>query len=293
MAAVDWASIIAGNIAPLSGSSFVYLSDLLGISAPLSLASEVMSALSVPLIKISVAIMLLRLLRGKYWKRFLYVIIAVQVVMAVFVTLMQTTRCVPIKGLWDPAITDKKCWSEHAFRVSLSFTSVVTILTDVILSLIPLTFILNIKRPLRERLMIVLLMGLGMFASAASIAKTVVIQSYTESAGPDNAMLSGMKIALWSAVEEQVGIIAACLPCLKSLFHRILRRLGLTTMAGTTKPGYPSHPNGNPTISVRTHIETVRHKTVTHREGSLGSDEEELVDLNLGNGSVEMKCMKA
>ncbi len=245
-----------------------------------------MSALSVPLIKTSVAIMLFRLLQSKFWKRFLSVIIAIQVVMAVFVTIMHTTRCVPLNGLWDPTITDKKCWGTEAFRNTFSFTSAVTILTDIILSLMPLTFILHIKRPLRERLVILFLMSLGIFASAASIAKTVIIQSYTDS---DD---TGLKIALWAAIEEQTGIIAACLPCLKSLFHRGLRRLGFTSTAATTRPGY-GQSGTHPVISVRTHIETVRSKAGGHREDSIGSDEEGLVDLGLGNGSVQMKCMKA
>ena len=247
-----------------------------------------MSALSVPLIKISVAIMLLRLLQSKFWKRSLSVIIAIQVVMAVFVTIMHTTRCIPLRGLWDPTITDKKCWGNEAFRVTFSVTSTVTIVTDIILSLMPLTFILHIRRPLRERLLILFLMGLGIFASAASIAKTVIIQSFTDS---DD---TGLKIALWSAIEEQTGIIAACLPCLKSVFHRGMRRLGLASTAGATRATYAptdAKASAHPAISVRTHIDTVRHKAGGHREDS---DEEGLVDLGLGlgNGSVEMKCMK-
>lgn len=248
-----------------------------------------MSALSVPLIKISVAIMLLRLLQGKFWKRLLYVIIAVQVIMAVFLTLMHTTRCVPLNAVWDLTVKDKKCWGTQAFRVSLSFGSVATILTDLILSLVPLSFILHIRRPLRERLMITFVMSLGMLASAASIAKTVIIQFYTDNAEASDAEIGGMKIALWSAIEEQIGIIAACLPCLRSFFQRVLYRLGLASTAGTTKPGYaPSYAHGHPTISVRTHIETVHHNKAVHREDS---DEEVLVYLGLGNGSVEMKCM--
>ncbi len=230
--------------------------------------------------------MLLRLLQSKFWKRFLSAIIAIQVVMAVFVTIMQTTRCIPLNGLWDPTITDKKCWSFQAFRDTFSFTSAVTILTDIILSLMPSTFILHIRRPLRERLVILFLMGLGIFASAASITKTVIIQSYNDSGD------TGLRIALWAAVEEQVGIIAACLPCLKSLFHRGLQRLGLVSTTAPIRTGY-GQSGTNPAISVRTHIETVRSKAGAHHEDSVGSDEEGLVDLGLAHGSVQMKCMKA
>jgi hypothetical protein len=89
-----------------------------------------------------------------------------------------------------------------------------------------------------------------------------------------------------------MGITTACLPCLKSLFQRFMRRLDLISTAGTTKAGYPSHVDDHPAISVRTHIEAV-HQKIMHREDSPGNDEERLVDLDPKNGSVEIKSMKA
>ncbi len=292
LAAVDWVSAIVATYWSLAGSSVVTLAYIFDVSAPLSVVSAVMSALTIPIIKISVAIMLLRLLQGKFWKWFLFIIIGVQVVMAIFVTLMHTTRCVPINALWDMRVKAKMCWGSEAFRLTFTATSIVTIVTDIILSLIPLTFILQIRRPVPERVIIAFLMGLGIFASAASIAKTVIIQFYSDT-GADGGQLSGLKIALWASLEEQIGLIAACLPCLKSVFHRALQRVGLLSMTRSTETSNMSSvANARRSVSIRTHIEAVRHKPGHLREDIPWSDEEGLVDLAWkSSSSVEMKCI--
>jgi hypothetical protein len=153
--------------------------------------------------------------------------------MAVYVTLMQVTHCIPLKALWDLTVTNSRCWSSNAYRISLTVTAVVSIVTDVILSLLPLTFVLSLNRPLRERIAIVLLMGLGLLVLGPCIVKDVVIQTYD----PSN-ISSGINIALWSNIEGQLGIIAACIPCLKALFHGFLGRLGLVSESTNSRPSF-------------------------------------------------------
>ncbi len=202
--------------------------------APLSLVAEITSTWSVALLKTSIAVMLLRFQRTQGWARFLYLMIGVQVVTAAFVTIMQSTRCIPIQGLWDPTITDKRCWSEEAFMISLTVASVLVIVTDVVYAAIPLTFLRHIRRSMHDRLIIGFLMSLGLFASAASVVKTVMVQRFNES---DDHPGHGMSIALWASIEAQVGIIAACIPCLRAPFLRLLGRLGISTESSSGGTG--------------------------------------------------------
>jgi len=206
-------------------------------TAPLSVVSAVMSALSVAAIKTSVLLMLLRLQQGKTWRRVLQFLIGIQAATAVFITVLQTTKCVPLSSAWDLAIPGR-CWGEDAFRTSLTTGAAVTIATDVICSIIPVTFLRTLNRPLRERIIIGLLMGLGLVASAASVVKTVVVQQYSHHSDKIDRVDGGLKIALWSNIEEQIGIIAACVPCLRAPFRRFLLRLGITTTRATTVPPF-------------------------------------------------------
>src|SRR3569833_1402892 len=240
-AAVDWATFVGANSPVLSGPATLPVSVIPTLGAA-SVVGETMSAVSVPLIKISMAIMLLHLLLGWLWPINQNTHIGVQIVLAIFVVVMQCTRCIPLSAIWDVTVTQKICWSDQAFRDSLAVTSALVILTDFILSLIPLTFIVHIRRPLRERLMILFLMGLGLFASSASVAKIVILQAYGFSNDPAVAQIAGMRIALWSNIEEQLGIMAACLPCLKAFFSAVLLRLGLVSERGPpTQNMYPTY----------------------------------------------------
>ena len=98
-------------------------------------------------------------------------------------------------------------------------------MTDFFFSLIPITFIFKIKIPLREKIVFCVLMGLGLIASIASIFK--VVNSPVLKQSFDNTWDS-VPLVIWGFVEEHLAIIAACIPCLKALFERLLRRAGLT-----------------------------------------------------------------
>jgi len=226
---VDMAVVIV-TMYPLLGGSrpdSVPFSFILQV-APLSVVAEIMTTWSVALLKTSIAVMLLRFQHARSWTWFLYFVMGLQIVTAVYVTIMQSTRCVPMSDLWDPTIPDqqKRCWSVEAFKVSMTVTSVLVIITDVIYATIPLTFIRHIRRSALHRLIIGFLLSLGLFASAASIVKTVTIHRFDSTNDPSG---DGMAIALWASIEAQVGIIAACIPCLRGPFIRLLSRLGIAT----------------------------------------------------------------
>jgi len=200
--------------------------DLYAI-APLTMIAEVMTTWCVALVKTSIALMLIRLRReSKRWAMFLYAIIALQVANAVFVTVVQTTRCIPTEAIWNPAILNKWCWSAGAFKWSMTGASVIVILTDIIFSFTPLTFIHKIRRSTRHRIVIAVLLGLGLVASSASVVKTVSLHGFDKS---DDYAGQGIKIALWASTEALIGIIAACIPTLRGAFLRLLARLGIYT----------------------------------------------------------------
>jgi len=207
--------------------------SVLAATAPLGVTSELLSTWALALIKTSIAVMLLRLQQTIVWRRFLYGIIAVQITTAIYLTIMHLTRCIPLNSLWNPLLAEKRCWNDQAFRVSLTITSVIVIVTDVIYALIPLTFLRNMRRPIRDRIVIGVLLSLGLVATGASIAKTMVVQDFGKKDGID-PVGDGLAIALWAAVEEQLALIASCIPCLKAPFQRLMLRFGLLTTRDNT-----------------------------------------------------------
>jgi hypothetical protein len=196
-------------------------------------------------IKIGIAAMLLRLQQDKNWRRFLWGMIVLQIIIAVYNTFAQLLQCIPLRAAWDfLGLVEAKCWSDYAIRTSSIIVSSFNVATDIIFSLIPITFLRKVQRPLRERVIIGLLMALGLFASAASIAKIVAATNFGNTGDPT---AEGISVGMWSCIEELVGFIAASIPCLKSPFQRVLVHFNLVSM-GTKRPtygGYNSKGYGN------------------------------------------------
>ncbi|KAK5661094.1 hypothetical protein OQA88_10984 [Cercophora sp. LCS_1] len=198
--------------------------ETLNRTAPRTIIAQATSSWSVALTKTSIAFLLIRLQQVQAWAICLYVIIGVQILAAVFVTILHTTRCLPTEAIWNPTIQDSWCWSPEAFKVAMTHASTLAVFTDVVFALIPLTFVRHIRSSPLHRVVIVGLMGLGLLASGASIVKTIMIFRLDQDG---DASGHGLEIGLWASIEAQVGIIATCIPCLRAPFLRLLDRLGL------------------------------------------------------------------
>ena len=191
---------------------------------PMTLVSQVFNQFAVALVKTSIALMLIRLQQERSWKVFLYSLIVVQIIVAIFTTAMHTTRCIPIEAIWNLTILNKRCWSPEAFKITMTVASSIVVATDLIYAIMPITFLHHIRRSVLHRVVIALLMSLGLLASAASIVKTV----YVNNTSPESDQAAnGITVAMWASIEIQVGIMAACIPTLRADFMKALERLGL------------------------------------------------------------------
>jgi uncharacterized membrane protein len=188
-------------------------------------------------IKTSVALMLLRLETSKPMRRFLWANIALQVLLAVYNTLSQMLQCIPLEAAWDllGLIKDAKCWGRHNIRNSTIVVSSVNVATDLVFAALPFNFLRKVQRPLRERVIIGMLMALGVFAAGASLIKLLAASKFGETNDPTG---ESIKIGMWSSIEILVGLITACIPCLRSPFQRALEFFGLVSMHGKTSYGH-------------------------------------------------------
>lgn len=150
--------------------------------------------------KVSIALLLLRIDRdSRLWRMFLYLMIAVLLLIPVTMMCFQLSACRPLAAIWDKAITNATCLPTEVLQVSIYILSCLTIVTDFILALMPLKFILKLVslRP-REKAAIGVVMGLGLFASIGSVIRTVQAKSYGANG---DTFWNGIGIALWGEVE--------------------------------------------------------------------------------------------
>ncbi|KAM7211422.1 hypothetical protein V8F06_013200 [Rhypophila decipiens] len=188
--------------------------------------------------KISIALLLMRFKRTTPWKIFLWIMIAIQVLSAMTANIIQGAQCKPIEASWNPMIlmTDPtaSCWDPNNVQASVYVMGAIAVTTDVVFALIPVSFLRKVQRPMREKVVLGFLMGLGVFSAAAVVVKLTYLGPFGKSQDP---LYDIVPLATWSVVEELLGIIAACVPTLKSPFEKVLRRVGLLSTARRTGLG--------------------------------------------------------
>ena len=94
---------------------------------------------------------------------------------------------------------------------------------DFILATMPVQLIRNLPRPLRERVLISCLMAMGLLATAIAAYKIPLSREINNG----DPLSATVRMSLWNKLEEQLGLIAACLPCLKAQMEEFLHRVGI------------------------------------------------------------------
>jgi hypothetical protein len=146
-------------------------------------------------------------------------------------------QCVPLHKFWDfTGQVPGTCINTTAFFYSpftfsnsclpsncLAATSSINILLDIWILVLPVTTLLKIQRPGREKLALIGIFGLGVFSTIASIVRLYSIRVYTESKDP---FFDSVPINTWSMVEINIGILCASFPATKALFSKNVRERG-------------------------------------------------------------------
>ncbi|KAF2465221.1 uncharacterized protein BDR25DRAFT_91667 [Lindgomyces ingoldianus] len=241
LALIEW-SLFTASVSYGAGRHNYYVPADKQIPAQhLLFSSTVPWAASMMFIKISIACMLLRIKRTRPWIIFLWTMIAIQIASCVASLVFQLVQCRPLAVIWNPAAhPNAVCTKPESAFISIYVNSSIAIATDLTFAVLPITFIRKMNRPLREKLVLSILMGLGVFAAAASIVKTTLVKNYGITG---DSLWDAIDLTLWSILEEQTGIIAACIPCLKSPFEKVLGRMGLLSSKGRTAYGRSGYQN--------------------------------------------------
>ncbi|KAF2246217.1 hypothetical protein BU26DRAFT_402018, partial [Trematosphaeria pertusa] len=189
--------------------------------------SQVFWYWSITLVKLSVALLLLRLKRTRPWRLFLYFLITLTIVAGLVQTAFQFLQCRPFSVYWDPGVFRKQkvtCFKRAVINGNIVTFSAIQVGLDIVFSFIPITFIRKLNRPRREKIFMCVLMGLGLFASCAAIIRTMTLQGFYTSR---DIFRTNVTIALWAVLEQQFALIAATIPTLKAFMERTLVRIGL------------------------------------------------------------------
>lgn len=155
----------------------------------------------------------------------------------------------------------------------------------------------SIQMNSRQKLSIIGILGLGVFATAAALVKLSYLPNYGRSG---DWLWDSRNITIWTVIESNIGIIAGNLPCMKPLFRTVLGSTYGRGSRKTTTPKYLSHPYGpgtnhhsiknyNSLASSRTHEGDFRpygaHEA--HMLTTIGAENKERSGSASGNSSTD------
>ncbi|KAL9098056.1 MAG: hypothetical protein Q9163_006208 [Psora crenata] len=197
--------------------------------------------------KIAFCLFLLRISKFERWRNFMYGMIAFLVLSHLPITFLYIFQCRPVNKVWDTQVPGD-CWpmatiekiiiiqggeSQQTtclnyinsllahfynvfddYKVYPNIFRVCSIVTDVIGAAFPILLLRNMKLPRRQRHALSLLMGLGIITAITCIIRTVL--SYEVKA--DDQSWEGVPNALCRILEVNFGIIAACMPMMRSIW---------------------------------------------------------------------------
>ncbi|RAH43499.1 putative integral membrane protein Pth11-like [Aspergillus brunneoviolaceus CBS 621.78] len=126
-------------------------------------------------------------------------------------------QCNPIPKAWNSALPGH-CVTINVFYLC---NAALNILTDLLTYTLPIRVILHLHMPYKQKLALGCILCLGLFACVSSIIRITYIPTMLSSADSTYAISGAM---YWSAIEINVGILAASIPSFKAIASRFLPR---------------------------------------------------------------------
>ncbi|KAF3399319.1 hypothetical protein DPV78_006275 [Talaromyces pinophilus] len=182
----------------------------------LSLISGAINPNTIWLPKISVALLLSRLLQPKPWTKLMLIVPSVVgfVGGGIGSALITFLQCNPIAGQWDPERYHPTCWDPSVMVDYNIPWAVLSSALDIIYAIYPATMFWKMRQlPVSRKLAISILMGLGLISGGVGIYKTTLTHLLgRRDQGSDVALTVSHILNVWTTVEADFIISAACIP---------------------------------------------------------------------------------
>ncbi|KAL4784113.1 hypothetical protein BJX76DRAFT_348035 [Aspergillus varians] len=199
------------------------------------------SILSVAIGKVSIVLLFHRLLgvsMNKTLSRILWILIFITVCLSVAAVVAVLAFCIPTESIWDTAITPNWCMKgETQLGIGLVQASF-NAFTDIIFGLLPAYSFWKLQMPLRRKIGLMMLFGVGIFGCIITSIKAYQLRNLT---GHDNLTTSWSPITIWNTAEMFVLITCANIAIIRSVFHPVFRRV--FNFQSSTGASYPLQSN--------------------------------------------------
>ncbi|EXJ84670.1 hypothetical protein A1O3_05340 [Capronia epimyces CBS 606.96] len=185
-----------------------------------SQALEIFYKLTINCTKLSILFLYLRIFTDRMWfvqacrGMILFILCA-----CLCFTAATIFQCSPLQRAWERWNSEGTCVNLYALWYS---NAIYNILTDLIIVLMVPPVIFTLKLPIRQKLALTCIFGLGTIVCVASISRLTTL--YSSAYGSD--LTAGSLVStIWTTVEAGLGVICANLPMLRTPLQRCFPRL--------------------------------------------------------------------
>ncbi|KAH8646489.1 hypothetical protein BGZ60DRAFT_553806 [Tricladium varicosporioides] len=197
-------------------------------------AAIILYNMSQALLKISICLQYKRLFPTPKMKKVCLGALIVCIIYFIWTVCASTFTCIPVSAFWDKKVIGK-CLGNLQFWYA---SSILNIVTDVGIFLVPLPAVIRLQMPMRQKLSLVGIFAIGFLVCLISILRIRTLKVAADTKDPtwDNEAA-----ATWSILELNIGIICGCLVCLKPLVAKFIPQFSSTLKSRSGwSHGYPA-----------------------------------------------------
>ncbi|KAL0932859.1 uncharacterized protein CTRU02_211822 [Colletotrichum truncatum] len=239
-------------------------------------ASQVVYALSLGSLKISICWMLQRIFFVKPFKIAAWATMGLSTAWMLMTILIGLLICRPIAMQWDPTIPGGVCGDQVT---AFAAVGVVDLIVDVIIFALPIPMVLKLQISKAHRVALMSIFGAGILTivfGSLRLASIFAVDFLDFSFTSPTAMI-------WASAEIGVALMVSSSPVLRPVFDRIFGRFisTLRSSAGRTDPNSKYYNGGRSGVTgPRTLISAARHPS-RDPEGFIAmSDSDENFEMN-------------
>ncbi|CAJ2506095.1 Uu.00g002250.m01.CDS01 [Anthostomella pinea] len=195
----------------------------------IGLVTAILFDLATCLTKLSMLAMVYRLAaasKDKKMKRAVSIISSIISINSLVFIVVEVFQCRPVSEYWTASAEPHYCIDEGSH---MAVANIVNTLSDFVVVLLPMKIVTNLELPIKQRIIVIGLFGIGLVASCAGIGRTFFCWHLFHSADYDTTWDTWV-VWLTSSIELYLGILCCSIPATKPFFTCFLPGIVGTTL---------------------------------------------------------------
>ncbi|KAF3090396.1 hypothetical protein TWF569_002881 [Orbilia oligospora] len=197
---------------------------------------------SVMFTKVSILCFYLRVASEKGFRWAIYIVLAFFLAWSLGLAIPMIFQCQPVQTTWQllgQGTAKRSCIPYESFKHLNMAQGGLNLMSDIILFFLPLTTVIAMKRPMKERAALIGLFSLGLLVCIFAGLRLKALHKTFEG---DHTWY-GYELWLWVSLEVHIGIIIASLPGIRLSFIMLFRQVPLFTAHDQVESTLFSNPD--------------------------------------------------